>query len=127
MALTATVASPPTAFNCALAQIADLLGTEWSRRRHLPMRKPKTILRPDLLTVALPNALTTCEQEQSSTKDGRLKVKQQLDELVDGVYPRLAGQVEALLRCYVTWTAVDIAPDNSTVHVRIGLRDLPMI
>lgn len=115
---------PPT-FGNALTQIATLFQTEWKRLRQLPTHNPSTALRPDLLTVVLPDALSEGEWAQSATADGRSEVKQQLDGWIDTAYPRLANQIEALLMCYVTWTDIEIGPDNRTVNVRIGLRDLP--
>jgi len=125
MSTMANVMLEPPAFGNALTQIASLFQSEWKRLRNLPTDDPSTTLRADLLTVVLPDALTDGERAQSATTDGRSEVKQQLDSWIDMAYPRLASQIEALLNCYVTWSEIEIGPDNRTVNVRIGLRDLP--
>jgi hypothetical protein len=126
MAIMAATVVEPFAFGNALPQIAALFQAEWQRLRNCPAAHSSATIRADLLTVALPNALTCGESVQSATETGRSEVKQQLDGWIDLAYPRLAAQIEALLHCYVTWTEIDLAADNSTVNVRIGLRELPM-
>ena len=127
MSMIAARAVEPLTFDNALPQIATLFQTEWKRLRNHPTTVPSATIRADLLTVALPNVLTAKECAQSATDIGRSEIKQQLDGWIDLAYPRLASQVEALLNCYVTWTDIDIAPDNSTLNVRIGLRELSLI
>jgi len=125
MSTSVATAVEPLSFGNALPQIATLFQTEWARLRNHPAATSSATLRPDLLTVALPNGLTDGECALSETEAGRNEVKQQLDGWIDSAYPRLVSQVEALLNCYVTWSDIEIASDNSTVNVRIGLRDLP--
>ncbi len=125
MSMIAATAVEPLAFGNALPQIATLFQSEWRRLRNRPATASSATIRADLLTVALSNVLTAGECAQSATEAGRSEIKQQLDGWIDLAYPRLASQVESLLNCYVTWTDIDIASDNSTVNVRIGLRELP--
>jgi len=125
MSMMANVMLEPSVASNALTQIATLFHSEWQRFRQLPAQNPSTMLLTDQLTVVLPDALTDGERARSVTADGRTVVKQQLDGWIDTAYPKLATQIEMLLNCYVTWSEIDIAPDNRTVNVRIGLRELP--
>lgn len=130
MSMMANVMLESPVFGSALTQIAQLFQTEWKRLHSFSAyppstATPSTTLSADLLTVVLPDALSEDEQQQSATTTGRNEVKQQLDGWIDSAYPRLATQIEMLLHCYVTWSDIEIGPDNRTVNVRIGLRDLP--
>lgn len=125
MSTMANVMVEPRTFGSALSQIATTFQQEWKRLRKLPAQNPSTSLRSDLLTVVLPDALTDVESAQSASATGRTDVKHELDDWIERAYPTLATQIETLLNCYVTWSDIEIAPDNRTVNVRIGLRDLP--
>lgn len=123
MSMMANVMQEPPVVGNALTQIATLFQSEWKRFHQLPTHNPSTLLLNDQLMVILPDAITEGERAQSATAAGRNKVKQSLDSWIDSAYPKLATQIESMLNCYVTWSEIEIAPDNSTVNVRIGLRE----
>ncbi|MBX3012546.1 MAG: DUF2294 family protein [Caldilineaceae bacterium] len=106
----------------ALPQIAQTFLTEWSRMRTQPGVSPRASLGPDLLTVELPNALTARERMLAQTDAGRDLVTRVVDHWIDLSYPRLVGQIERLLDCYVTSTGVELEPNEGSVRVQIGLR-----
>ncbi|MEZ4680663.1 MAG: hypothetical protein R2932_41255 [Caldilineaceae bacterium] len=109
----------------ALAEIAVLFQREWQRLHQDVVSEPLTTLRAGLLTVALPNVLSTDECARTTNASGRQQITQRLERWIDLAYPRLATQIELLLRCYVTSTQIDIADDSCTVNVQFGLRYLP--
>lgn len=111
----------------ALPQIAQTFLTEWTRLRTQPSAKPQARLSPDLLTVELRNALTARERTLAQTEAGRDIVLRVVDHWIDGVYPRLAGQIESLLDCYVTSTGIELEPEEGCVRVQIGLRRAPAL
>lgn len=110
-----------------LPQIAQVFLTEWSRMRTQPSAKPQAHLRSDLLTVEICNALTDRERSLAQTEAGRDIVTRVMDHWIDLAYPRLAGQIESLLNCYVTSTGVELEPNEGCVRVQIGLRHTPSL
>lgn len=106
----------------ALPQIAQVFLTEWTQVRTAPGTAPKAHLGSDLLTVEIPNALTTGERALAQTEIGRDVVVRTVGHWIDRSYPRLANQIENLLNCYVTSTGIDIEPTDGSVRVQIGLR-----
>ena len=110
-----------------LPQIAQVFLAEWSRMRTQPNAKPQAHLRSDLLTVEIRNALTDRERSLAQTEAGRDLVTRVMDHWIDLAYPRLAGQIESLLNCYVTSTGVELEPNEGCVRVQIGLRHAPSL
>lgn len=127
MSTTAALSAAPLNVENVLPQIAALFLAEWKRLRQEPGNNSSAMLRSDQLIVEIRDALTTCEQTRTHTEAGFNEIKTLLDRWLELSYPRLAGQIETLLHCYVTWTDIDIVPNSSTVSVRIGLRDLPIM
>lgn len=110
------------AVTTALPQIAQLFLSEWDRLRTSSGVKPQAHLTADRLTIEIRNALTPRERSLAQTKAGRDLVKRVMDHWIDAAYPRLAGQIESLLNCYVTSTGVELGPDDGSVRVQVGLR-----
>ncbi|MEZ4867925.1 MAG: Na-translocating system protein MpsC family protein [Caldilineaceae bacterium] len=110
-----------------LPEIAQLFLAEWKRLRDEPGQTPEAKLRTDLLTVEIHNALTAREKSMAQTEAGRNVVTRMLDRWIELAYPRLASQIERQLNCYVTWTGIDVEPDNGCVRVRIGLRESALV
>jgi hypothetical protein len=110
-----------------LPQIAQVFLTEWTRLRTQPDVLPQARLSADLLTIEIRNALTARERSLAQTESGRDLVARLVDQWIDMAYPRLAGQVESLLDCYVTSTGVELVPDEGSVRVQIGLRRAPAL
>ncbi|MCE7988291.1 MAG: DUF2294 family protein [Caldilinea sp. CFX5] len=111
----------------ALPQIAQVFLVEWSRLRTQPGVKPQAHLTPDRLTIEIRNALTARERSLLKTAAGRILVKRVIDQWIDAAYPRLAGQIESLLNCYITSTGIELGPDEGCVRVQIGLRRTPTL
>lgn len=110
-----------------LPQIAQVFSTEWTRLRAQPTAKPQARLSADLLTVEIRNALTARERSLAQTEIGHNVVVRLVDQWIDSVYPRLAGQVESLLDCYITSTGVELEPEDGCVRLQIGLRRSPAL
>lgn len=111
----------------ALPQIAQTFLREWTRLRTQPGADPQARLAPDLLTIELHDALTARERTLAQTEAGRDLVTRVVDHWIDAAYPRLAGQIESLLNCYVTSTGVELEPNEGCVRVQIGLRRTPVL
>lgn len=111
----------------ALPEIAQVFLTEWSRLRTQPGANPQARLSPDLLTVEICNALTSRERTLAQTEAGRDVVLRLVDHWIELAYPRLAGQIESLLNCYVTSTGIELEPDEGCVRVQIGFRRTPVL
>jgi Na+-translocating membrane potential-generating system (MpsC) len=110
-----------------LPQISQVFLTEWARLQSQANVNPHVHLRPDLLTVEMQNALSVRERGLAQTEAGHDLVLRSLNHWIDHVYPRLAGQIESLLDCYVTSTGVEVEPGNGSVRVQIGLRRAPVL
>lgn len=110
----------------ALPQIAQVFLSEWSRLRTQPGVKPQAHLTPDRLTIEIGNALTARERSLLQSAAGRTLVKRVIDQWIDAAYPRLAGQIESLLNCYITSTGIEFGPDGC-VRVQVGLRRTPTL
>ena len=111
----------------ALPQIAQVFLAEWTRLRTQPGVKPQAHLSPDRLTIEIRNALTARERSLAQTEAGRDLVTRVMDHWIDSAYPRLAGQIESLLNCYITSTGIELGPDEGSVRVQIGLRHAPTL
>ena len=111
----------------ALPQITQVFLSEWSRLRTPPGVKPQAHLTPDRLTIEISNALTARERSLLQTASGRTLVKRVMDHWIDAAYPRLAGQIESLLDCYITSTGIELGPDEGCIRVQIGLRRTPTL
>ena len=111
----------------ALPQIAQVFLAEWIRLRTQPGVKPQAHLSPDRLTIEIRNALTARERSLAQTEAGRDLVTRGMDHWIDSAYPRLAGQIESLLNCYITSTGIELGPDEGSVRVQIGLRHAPTL
>ena len=111
----------------ALPQITQVFLSEWSRLRTPPSVKPQAHLTPDRLTIEIRNALTARERSLLQTAAGRTLVKRVMDHWIDAAYPRLAGQIESLLDCYITSTGIELGPDEGCIRVQIGLRRTPTL
>lgn len=111
----------------ALPQIAQVFLSEWTRLRTQPGVKPQAHLTPNHLTIEMRNALTPRERALLQTASGRALVTRVMDHWIDAAYPRLAGQIESLLNCYITSTGIELGPDEGCVRVQIGLRHTPTL
>lgn len=111
----------------ALPQITQVFLSEWSRLRTQSGIKPQAHLTPDRLTIEIRNALTPRERSLAQTKAGRELVVRVIDHWIDAAYPRLAGQIESLLNCYITSTGIELGPDDGSIRVQVGLRRAPTL
>jgi uncharacterized protein YbcI len=111
----------------ALPEITQVFLSEWTRLRTQPSVKPQAHLTPNQLTIEIRNALTARERTLAQTEAGRNLVTRVMDQWIDTVYPRLAGQIESLLNCYITSTGIELGPDEGSVRVEIGLRHAPTL
>ncbi|MEZ4622044.1 MAG: hypothetical protein R2867_41950 [Caldilineaceae bacterium] len=87
----------------ALAEIAVLFQREWQRLHQDVVSEPLTTLRAGLLTVALPNVLSTDECARTTNASGRQQITQRLERWIDlSLSTPGYAKIELLLRCYVT-------------------------
>lgn len=121
-----------TAHTLSTAQIYEVLPAlahevagYWATAHHRVCQSPCALLGEDRLTITLEDALTPQEAEQASTAAGYRALLATVQQEIDGVYPRLAAQVERHFHCYVGALQVVIIPAHAAIRLELELREPP--
>lgn len=108
-----------------LPEIAHQVASYWETAHHRACQSPCALLGEDRLTITLEDALTPLEAAQAATDDGYRALLATVQREIDGIYPRLATQVERNFHCYVGALQVAIIPARAAIRLELELRDPP--
>lgn len=109
-----------------LPEIARKVASYWQSVHGRACQSPCALLGEDRLTITLEDALTQAEAVQAGTEDGYRDLLASVHREIDGVYPQLAGQVEAHFHCYVGAMQVAIVPARAAIRLELELREPPV-
>jgi len=108
-----------------LPALAHEVAGYWATTHHRVCHNPCVLLGEDRLTITLEDALTPEEAAQAATAPGYRALLAAVQQEIDGVYPRLAAQVERHFHCYVGALQVAIIPAQAAIRLELELREPP--